>query len=731
MAFLDNTIRGKPTKARADAKGASRRAATDANGPTSLMMGARTIEAASARMPGRPIPFLGKLPFDRQLRALYALLIVLLVATILAGGYALRVTSNGAAYVAAATRMEMLSQRIAKAAQQVLVGSAESAAELANGRKEFAELVGKLSDGGELGGATVPPTAGEPLGVLEKVRKLWEPARTHAETVVNNHKNLADMAGAVKAINTRNPDLLDLSEQLVALKLQTNANPREISMAGQLVMLTQRISKNANALLAADVVDPETSFLLSRDARAFRDTLRSLTLGTDNPRILPPRDVETQQKLQELGGSFQEFDKAIATIVSNLPSLIQGKQAARNLVRDSGALLTATGELSKEYETQSAIGPFYIALAVLVIAAAGIVALIAKTFRDDGRHRSSESARQVELERRRNKSNQDAILRLMNEMRHLADGDLTVRATVTEDITGAIADSVNFTIEELRILVERINSAAAQVTEASASAHSSSELLLQATVHQSQHIQNASTAVLKMARAINEVSGSASRSVGVARQTLSAAEQGAAAVQDSIAGMNEIRSQIQDTSKRIKRLGESSQQISEIVELISDITDRTQVLALNAAIQAASAGEAGRGFTVVAEEVQRLAERSAEATRQIAAIVKTIQSDTQDAVSAMERSTQGVVAGARLSDAAGQALAEIGEVSKRLAVLIEEISTTSQSQAQTAGKVASNMQDILSINKQASEGTKQTAVSIGQLSHLANELKASVANFKL
>ena len=212
---------------------------------------------------------------------------------------------------------------------------------------------------------------------------------------------------------------------------------------------------------------------------------------------------------------------------------------------------------------------------------------------------------------------------------------------------------------------------------------------------------------------------------------MAAAEQGAAAVENAISGMNEIRAQIQETSKRIKRLGESSQQIGEIVELISDITERTQVLALNAAIQAASAGEAGRGFTVVAEEVQRLAERSAEATRQIAAIVKTIQTDTLDAVSAMERSTQGVVQGARLSDAAGQALTEIGEVSTRLSGLIEDISVTAQSQAQAAGKVATGMQEILAINKQTTEGTKQTATSVGELAELASELKASVANFKV
>jgi twitching motility protein PilJ len=298
-------------------------------------------------------------------------------------------------------------------------------------------------------------------------------------------------------------------------------------------------------------------------------------------------------------------------------------------------------------------------------------------------------------------------------------------------VTGAIADSVNYTIEELSVLVKRINDAAARVTIASETAQQTSAELLAATEQQSLEIQDASTSVLAMAESMNTVSGNALESARVARQSLDAAGKGAAAMTNSIKGMNEIRQQIQETSKRIKRLGESSQEIGEIVELISDITEQTNVLALNAAIQAASAGDAGRGFTVVAEEVQRLAERSGEATKQIAAIVKTIQTDTQDAVSAMENSTRGVVEGAKLSDAAGQALDEISSVSTSLAQLIETISSDTQKQAEIATRVANNMQHILGITEQTTAGTKQTAVSIGELADLAVELKGSVAGFKV
>jgi len=328
-------------------------------------------------------------------------------------------------------------------------------------------------------------------------------------------------------------------------------------------------------------------------------------------------------------------------------------------------------------------------------------------------------------------SNQMAVLNLLDEMGDLADGDLTVRAEVRENITGAIADSINYTIDNLRDLVTEITRASEQVNTATAQAQETSVSLLSATEQQYKQITETTDAVTTMTRSILQVSSNASQASEVAQRSLQAASQGSKAVQNTIQGMNSIREQIQETSKRIKRLGESSQEISEIVDLISDITEQTNILALNAAIQAASAGEAGRGFTVVAEEVQRLAERSSEATKQIGAIVKTIQTDTNSAVAAMEKSTEGVVEGAQLSDAAGRALAEIENVTNSLARLIESISSATDAQTQVASTVTKNMQQIQEITTQTTEGTKVTASSVGQLTSLAKELRESVAGFKL
>jgi twitching motility protein PilJ len=361
---------------------------------------------------------------------------------------------------------------------------------------------------------------------------------------------------------------------------------------------------------------------------------------------------------------------------------------------------------------------------LFALLALGCLLLLGRVYLADSRRRAIESERQ-------NRANQAAILRLLDEIGNLADGDLTARAHVTEEITGAIADSINFTVDELRRLVTGITAAAQQVTAATAEAQSTSTQLLQAAQRQANEIQGTGQSVVSMAQSMTQVSQRAGESVKVAQSSLSAAEKGAQAVQNAIRGMNDIREQIQETSKRIKRLGESSQEIGEIVQLISDITEQTNVLALNAAIQAASAGEAGRGFTVVAEEVQRLAERSAEATKHIGAIVKSIQRDTQDAVEAMERSTRGVVEGTKTADEADRALREIEQVSNQLAALIGSISSATEQQAASATRVAAAMNEILAITQMTTDGTRRTAASAERLTALANDLKASVSGFKL
>ena len=332
---------------------------------------------------------------------------------------------------------------------------------------------------------------------------------------------------------------------------------------------------------------------------------------------------------------------------------------------------------------------------------------------------------------KRSRQNQDAILRLLDEMGDLADGDLTVSATVTENITGAIADSVNFTIDELRNLVTQINTTTLQVASAAQETQATALHLTDASDHQAQQITEVSTAITDMAGSIEQVSQNASQSSDVATQSVNLAAQGNEAVKKAISGMDTIRKQIQETSKRMKRLGESSQQIGDIVELINDIAEQTNILSLNAAIQATMAGEAGRGFAVVADEVQRLAERSGSATKQIDALVKTIQSDTNEAISSMERSTTEVVTGAKLSQDAGASLEQIEAVSHRLADLINNISDAAKQQASAAGSSSDNMNVIQEIAMQTSTGANESADSIGRLLELTNELRTSVSGFKL
>ncbi len=683
---------------------------TVADGFASLS-GASVSSPAPARSPQQQMKTYG---------ALFVLLLLVIAFMVVRNN---QEASHGTAYVAASGEMRMLSQRLAKASSQALQGNPTAFAQMRESRDTFNQLVDRLNLGGDIGQVSVPASPASVKPFLDALGERWTQSDKDAAAVIAQEKNLVDLGKNVAAIDDNNVVMLELTEQVAALKLQGGASARDIASANQLVMLTQRIAKNASALLVGDEINPEVAFLLGKDTNNFRDILQGLGRGVTDP--------DTRSKVEALEAAFKDYEVAISGILSNMQPLVLSKQAGSRIFRESEDLLKATDDLARAYQEVQGGMSFILTLVALVAVALAVLAMLVRVYLDDLKRRTQEVEQQRTDSEQMNRENQDAILRLMNELGDLADGDLTVTATVSENITGAIADSINYTIEELRVLVGRINDAATRVTAATEIARQTSAELLDAAERQSSEIREVGDSALVMAQSMSDVSRNASESALVAEQSLNAAEKGTLAVQDSIKGMNEIRHQIQETSKRIKRLGESSQEIGEIVELISDITEQTNVLALNAAIQAASAGEAGRGFTVVAEEVQRLAERSGEATKQIAAIVKTIQTDTQDAVSAMEYSTQGVVEGAKLSDAAGQALSEIGQVSRDLARLIQGISQSTQAQANSATHVADLMQDILRVTEQTTAGTQRTAEAVDELSALASELKGSVAGFKV
>ncbi|MCA2999329.1 MAG: type IV pili methyl-accepting chemotaxis transducer N-terminal domain-containing protein [Rhodocyclaceae bacterium] len=670
------------------------------------------------------LPLLSRFPMQTQFQVLGTL--AGLFFALMLGSIAVDTIQRGniSTYTNIASQLQFHTQRLAKSGGLAARGDQASFVPLQDSRDEFQKYLEVLNSGGFAFTNNVPSarSSEELISRLTELTKRYQDASNAATAILAAQKDLTNLGRNVAQVRAVAEELSELSQQLASTLQQSGVNPAQVLKVNRLTFLAERLARGAADILGAEVIDPEVPFLMGKSTNDFRDLVKALEGGSESIGVTAATG-ENRARVVKLREVFTTFEENLKPILENVQKLVSARQAGRALQQGSEQLLSSVEQLQVGFAAESHTLPLIVAAAsgLLMLVFLGLMGYL---YLVTERRRATDS----ELE---NKRNQEAILRLLNEMGDLADGDLTIRAKVTEDITGAIADSMNYTVDELRTLVTGVNNASTQVSAKTQQAQAVSVQLLDAADKQSREIQSTTEQVLGVAKTLSTVSTNAEESSRVALRSLAASDKGRVAVQNSIASMNDIREQIQETSKRIKRLGESSQEIGEIVELISDITEQTNVLALNAAIQAASAGEAGRGFSVVAEEVQRLAERSAEATKQIGAIVKTIQADTQDAVAAMEKSTTGVVEGAKLSDAAGQALSEIDSVTTSLAALIQKISSDTQIQAASANKVARNMQDILEINRQTTAGTQQTASSIKELADVASDLKSSVSGFKL
>lgn len=669
------------------------------------------------------IHFLSGLRSNVLIGALFAILVVSVVLLFVNFAYINTQSNYDKQYITQAGELRVLSQRIAKNATEAAAGKAEAFALLKDARNDFETRWGYLVDGDVEN--DVPPAPDSLAAEMNAVAEDWNSLRDNASAIIDSEQTVLSLHEVAATLAETIPQLQVEYEEVVDILLQSGAPAAQVSVAQRQSLLAERIIGSANKVLVGDEDSVLAADMFGRDASLFGRVLTAMLEGNAAMEISQVTDEEALERLTEIAELFEFVSGSVDEILETSPELFQVREAANGIFSVSQTLLDKASVLAAGFEQRASgrvintlIGYVLGALALASIILIGLVSM------RETRIRLAETAE-------KNERNQTAILRLLDEIGDLADGDLTAEATVTEDFTGAIADSINFTIDQLRELVGTINATAVQVAAAAQETQSTAMHLAEASEHQAQEIAGASAAINEMAVSIDQVSANAAESSAVAERSVSIANKGNEVVHNTITGMDSIREQIQDTSKRIKRLGESSQEIGDIVSLINDIADQTNILALNAAIQASMAGDAGRGFAVVADEVQRLAERSSSATKQIEALVKTIQADTNEAVISMEQTTTEVVRGARLAQDAGVALEEIEKVSKSLAALIQNISNAARQQASSAGHISSTMNVIQEITSQTSAGTTATAQSIGNLAKMASEMRESVSGFTL
>jgi twitching motility protein PilJ len=636
-----------------------------------------------------------------------------LIGLCLAGAAALTLLTHGTAPVAApAEQLSLVVQRIPYEAQNALRGEASAFDALAKSVARLKTLRDALPDRGGAG-AGDSGTGAATWNNLSDAAGSVGAARAAVETIQASNQEARELAPKLLS------ELGDLASAVGVQKLEGMSRYLE-----RFELTVQRIQQDLSGL-ASGVSDAAPAAQRLADSLEFLNQVVRALSGEESGLALPRiSGADAEQRLKTVVARNQQYGNAVRKAIGVAEKLSKAQAAARTLPAVASGLVAGLGA-APAAGTNSAAGYKAWILTLLGLAAA-ILATLAWTYlKSDNVRRSSE------LRVRENERNQEAIMRLLDELSSLADGDLTVQATVTEDITGAIADSINYAIEALRELVTTINDSAIQLDGATKQTQAAAAHMAKASSAQSRQISSASESMADMAASIEEVSGNSERCSDVARHSVDIAHKGGDAVRRTIDGMNTIRETIQETSKRIKRLGESSQEIGNIVELINDIAEQTNILALNASIQASMAGEAGRGFAVVADEVQRLAERAANATKQIEVLVRTIQTDTNEAVVSMERSTTDVVGGALLAENAGAALEEIEQVSNQIASLVQNISASARQQAAASGNISKNMQVVREISTQTAEGSTATSTSIAKLAALSAQLRKSVAGFRL
>lgn len=652
---------------------------------------------------------------------LATMLVIVLLLTILATYYIFITGKENEQTLLGVNEQRALSEQIAKYVLSAANGNVDSFDKITESREKFDGLIDELK-------SLSPASMQEPVKEHEN---LWLEMREAADTVEANKDQISRLTESINLAGSKIPGLQSSIRSITRTIVTESEDERpDVRVITQQLQVLERMGRSLDNIFRGGAQSAEAIDTFGRDTNRFRKVLDGMVVGDPSMGIAEVRNDTARDELKKLAKGYISFQDIANNIFGLVPNLLSALEASNNITDVSTRLNNSSSNLIDRFLAVPnrfsiggiTLGPWLVyvlgALAVLLALILGFLIL------NDSKQRVVESSDE-------NLANEQAILRLLDEMADLADGDLTVEATVTENITGAIADSINYTIDELRQLVSTIDSSSKQINISTKNTQSVAERLTEASKHQASQILDVTGKIANVRKAMDEMSHHAQDSADVATQSKTIAGEGGTVVRRTIGAMDQARSHIQDTGKRIKRLGESSQQIGEIVELIEDIADQTNLLALNAAMQAANAGEAGRGFAVVADEVQRLAERSVDASRQIEALVKTIQVDTKDAVSSMEVSTASVVDGAKLAEEAGTSLQQIEEVSNYIADLTRRMSQTAQTQSGSVTEVDSSMAIIKDITDQTSQGVVRVTASVMSLSNLAERLQQTVAGFRL